>query len=375
MSNETTQADILIIDDMPENLEVLSQMLQQKGYNVRPAINGEIAIRAALKTPPDLILLDIDMPGMNGYEVCTRLKQDERTTAIPVIFVSAMSEQEDKMRAFRAGGVDYVAKPFHVEEVLARVEAQLTLYNQRREIERLMEKQQYYFEELNQMKDNLLSTASHDLKNPLNVIIGYANLLKTSDLCADPNFAAMSISEIIRAANRMTSLITDLLDLARLETGLALTPTAIDLNSFLYESMANHKFSAEQKSIELECVPLETDILINADHSRLSQVLNNLLSNAIKYTPNGGAVRLAAELDQNSVLIRVMDTGLGIPAESLPRLFEKFYRVPSKEHRSVDGTGLGLAIVKAIVEQHGGQIWVESESGKGSMFSIALPLQ
>src|SRR6185295_15169678 len=127
------QPDILIVDDTPENLDVLSAMLNYHGYSVRAAISGEVALKAAQKAPPDLILLDISMPVMSGYEVCTRLKQDERTAAIPVIFISALSAIEDKVQAFQTGGVDYVSKPFHTEEVLARVNAQLTLYNQRRE--------------------------------------------------------------------------------------------------------------------------------------------------------------------------------------------------------------------------------------------------
>ena len=370
----STQGNILIVDDTPENLELLSQMLTMKGYLVRPAINGEIAIRATLKAPPDLILLDVDMPGMNGYQVCARLKEDARSADIPVIFISALSEVEDKMRAVRAGGVDYVSKPFHVEEVLARVHAHLTLYNQRREIERLVEKQRTYYENLNQMKDDLLSTASHDLKNPLGVIIGYAHLMDQVDLSTEQDLVADSLKEIRRAADRMNLLITDLLDLAKLETGLALKLADVDLNAFLQQCAADHRFSAEEKQIDLAFAPAETSLNLQLDAARLAQVINNLLSNAIKYTPDGGSVRLTAEVEGNKALIRVSDSGLGIPADSLPHLFDKFYRVPTKEHSSIKGTGLGLAIAKAIVEQHNGQIWAESELGTGSMFVVALPL-
>src|SRR5262249_46352135 len=208
-------------------------MLSYRGYNVRAAINGEIALKAAQKAPPDLILLDISMPAMSGFEVCTRLKQDERTAPIPVIFISALNDIADKMQAFRTGGVDYVSKPFHTEEVLARVKAQLTLYHQRREIERLMQQQRTYYENLSQLKDDLLSTASHDLKNPLGIIIGYAHLLETTDAAGEPEFVTQSVREIRKAADRMNALITDLLDLAKIETGLAVQPVPTALNPFL----------------------------------------------------------------------------------------------------------------------------------------------
>jgi two-component system, sensor histidine kinase and response regulator len=371
---EDRPSDILIVDDKPENLNVLSRMLEMRGYNVRPALNGDLAIRATLKAPPDLILLDVNMPDMNGYEVCSRLKQDERSANIPVIFISALSDTDDKIQAFRVGGVDYVSKPFRVEEVLARVNAQLTLYKQRRQIEQLLEQQRAYYENLNQLKDQLLSTASHDLKNPLSVIMGYLHLLEQDNPGNDPEFLMHCIGQMKHATERMNSLISDLLDLAKIETGLALTFADTNLNEFLQQCLADHSVSAQAKHIDLEVIPTETNTIARVDAARLAQAINNLLSNAIKYTPEGGSVRLAIESNGDNAVIRVSDTGMGIPAESLPRLFEKFYRVPTEAHQSIEGTGLGLAIAKAVVDQHNGQIWAVSEPGKGSTFSLTLPL-
>lgn len=373
MSNKP-QPSILIVDDIPDNLEILTDMLTYRGYAVRQAISGENALVAVEQSLPDLILLDVSMPGMNGYEVCAQLKADSRTAAIPVMFISALTSLQDKIQAFRMGGVDYISKPFNAEEVLARVQAQLTLYNQRREIERLLQQQRAYYENLNRLKDDLLNTASHDLKNPLGIIVGYAHLLDSTEAVRDPEFVSQSVVEIRKAAERMNALITDLLDLAKIETGMGIHPADTRLNPFLEQCAEDFRFQTREKHIDLAFVPGSEDTIVSFDSTRISQVIHNLLSNAIKYTPAGGTVKMTSEAAEHKVIIRVIDSGLGIPKDSLPNVFDKFFRVPDEQHAAIKGTGLGLAIAKAIVEQHHGAISVESEIGKGSTFSISLPL-
>jgi two-component system, sensor histidine kinase and response regulator len=366
---------ILIVDDTPANLDLLGAMLADEGYDVRPAINGQVALMAVRASLPDLILLDINMPGKNGYEVCQELKADEQTAEVPIIFLSALDEIADKVRAFQVGGVDYITKPFQFEEVLARVENQLTLYRQRREIEELREKERRYFEELNKMKDQFVNTVSHDLKNPINNIMGYAEmLLEDEDPIDDLDEIRDIVARILYSSQQMYALVTDLLDLAKIEAGMALTLNPVPLNKFLDEHVKDFELLARHKQIKLIYSPPETEIIVTIDSSRLGQVLSNLLSNAIKYTPEAGEVEIVTEIDGDYILIRIVDTGLGIPTEDVPHLFDKFYRVRREEHLTSEGTGLGLSIAKAIVEKHSGKIWAESELGAGSVFNIALPV-
>jgi two-component system, sensor histidine kinase and response regulator len=185
MIKQHLSGNILVVDDTPENLELLMSLLGERGYTVRPAVNGELALKSAQSNPPDIILLDIRMPEMDGYEVCRQLKAGTTTRNIPVIFLSALDETLDKIKAFEVGGVDYVTKPFQSEEVIARVETQLELYRQRREIEALREKEKRHSEERNKLKDQFVQMVSHDLKNPLSVIVTYLGLLKRTSAIND----------------------------------------------------------------------------------------------------------------------------------------------------------------------------------------------
>jgi signal transduction histidine kinase len=368
------KADIVVVDDTPANLQVLASMLAERGYKVRPSTSGRIALQSIRLAPPDLILLDIRMPEMDGYQVCEELKLDEKLRDIPVLFISALHETDNKVRAFRVGAVDYITKPFQFEEVVARVETQLELYWQKQEIKRLREEDRLYYEKLSQMKDAVVRTASHDLKNPLCLVLGAAHLL-VEHVAPDDEEGQRLVSMIQRGTNRMEMLITDLLDLARIETGLALNMQILPLNDFLRINLEDFSQQAQNKNITLRFSPLHKDISLAYDPNRLSQVLHNLLSNAIKYTREGGWVELATEVSDNVVRIHISDSGLGIPAEDIPHLFEKFHRVDMPEHMAIEGTGLGLSIVESIVKQHGGRIKVQSELGVGSTFSILLPIR
>lgn len=366
--------NVLVVDDTPANLNLLFSMLTDQGYKVRAAINGAMALKAVFAALPELILLDINMPEMNGYEVCRLLKADERTRDIPIIFISASDEIEDKVKAFQVGGVDYVNKPFQLEEVLARVESQLTLYRQRRELETMRQREITYFKELNEMKDRFVRTVSHDLKNPISVIRGYADLLLMDMEKHKPATVREYLERIKRGSDKMMALVSDLLDLARIESGMGLALAPVPLHSFLRAILDDFELLAKQKNIVLSFTPAHDDVMMLVDADRLAQVVSNLLSNALKYTPEGQRVELVAAVEDGRAHIRVIDTGLGIPEEDLPHLFEKFYRVNRDEHQVPEGTGLGLAIARAIVEQHEGDIWVESKLGEGSVFGIVLPV-
>ncbi len=364
---------ILVVDDVPANLELLSNLLSTRGYRVRSALSGAVALKSVHAAPPDLILLDINMPEMDGYEVCQQLKAEGQTSAIPVIFISALNETLDKVRAFKVGGVDYITKPFQFEEVLARVEAHLTLYYQRREIEMLHEREKARFAELNTVKDQFVQMVSHDLKNPLTAVMGYAYLIEEEQAWASPEDLLEFTKSIQVSAQKMLRLITDLLDLGRIEAGMELQLVPVTLTDFLTQHLLDHQALAHHKQIDLALTLPLVELTLPLDITRFGQVIDNLLSNAIKYTPEGGHVALAAQVTPGEVILQVADNGLGIPTEDIPHLFDKFYRVQRSKHLTAEGTGLGLAIVKAIVEQHGGHIWVESELNEGSIFNVALP--
>jgi two-component system, sensor histidine kinase and response regulator len=365
---------VLIVDDVPANVSLLSRILTASGYAVDTASNGAMALEMVQTTWPDLILLDIQMPEMDGYEVCEKLKADELTQQIPIIFISAMNDTDGIVRALNSGGVDYVTKPFKVKEVAARVQSQLLVVTQRRQIEALREQDRQHFESLDQMRNQFVQMAAHDLKNPLTIILGYAELLR--DLRVDDDqrgFLHQSLGAILGGVEKMQLLIADMLDLAKLQTGVGLLLAPVPLAPFLEQCLKNFELLAQNKQITLSLRPPSDRTTLLMDAARLERAVDNLLSNAIKYTRAGGTVTVAAWSDPDYAEIQVADTGLGIPAQDLPHIFEVFFRVQSAEHLKVEGTGIGLPVVKSIVEQHHGQIFVESTPGQGSTFTIRLP--
>jgi two-component system sensor histidine kinase/response regulator len=369
------QMIILAVDDTPSNLRALSDLLLAHGYGVREARDGPTALEQ-LQTGdlPDLILLDIYMPGMDGYEVCQHLKADPRTRDIPVMFISALSETENIVKGFEVGGADYIIKPFQFREVLARVANQLTLVHQRKQIEALRAQDRQYFESLNRMKDQFIRMATHDLRNPLNVILGYASVINRLDVSAhDRSLRAQAVENIRQSVEKMRTLVTDLLDLAQFETSSYLSMTPKPLGDFLGTCLGGLQVIATQKNIELIFTPPPSNVIVHIDESYMARVIDNLVSNAIKYTPSGGRVTVRVTWDENNAIIEVSDTGLGIPEQDLPHIFDAFYRVRQGEYENIEGSGLGLSIVKTIVEQHGGKVKVESQPGQGSTFWAILP--
>ncbi|GAB4517619.1 MAG: response regulator [Anaerolineae bacterium] len=372
-------SSILVVDDTPANLSLLVNLLTKRDYKVRAAKDGFSALRSAFNNPPDLVLLDISMPDMDGYEVCEKLKADARTQDIPVIFISAMDDTDKIIRAFEVGGVDYVTKPFQFREVLARVESHLTLVHQRRElirqreeIESLREQDAAQFEAINKMREQFIYAATHDLKNPLALITGYVSLLQSDDRVTGQEDLYQYVQGIRSGSKKMLRLIQDLLDLIQIESSNMLALEPIEINSFVGSIVEEFATMAEQGHLRLAFYPAQPlDLYIDAH--RMEQVITNLVSNAIKYTPAGGHVEVRVEAVGNQAVIQVIDDGLGIPEAAQKRIFDPFYRVSEPSHRAIEGSGLGLSIVRSIVEQHEGQITLQSQPGKGSAFSVLLP--
>jgi two-component system sensor histidine kinase/response regulator len=367
---------ILIVDDMPANLRLLSQILAGHKYKVRAVLNGAHAISAAQAAPPDLILLDIRMPEMDGYQVCQMLQADERTRDIPILFISALSETEDKIRAFNAGGVDYITKPFHAAEVLARVQTHLTLRSLYRQLQAANAELARHVAELearNQDLDAFAHTVAHDLKNPVAQLIGYAEILRDDFDLLSLEDRARSLSALLRVGDKIDNILDELLLLAQVrKVDVELRP--LDMGSIVAEARQRLANVIEGHHAELVLPDTCPPALGHAPW--VEEVWVNYLSNGCKYggTPST-APRLelgARVLPEGPVRFWVRDSGNGIAPEDLTRLFTPFTRLDQVHAK---GQGLGLSIVRRIVEKLGGEVGVSSEGipGHGSTFSFTLP--
>lgn len=361
--------EILVVDDTPDNLRLLSAMLTQHNYEVRKALNSAQAIASVKADAPDLILLDIKMPEIDGYEVCTRLKQDPDTQAVPIIFISALDDALDKVRAFAVGGADYITKPFQEAEVLVRVENQLRL----RELQRQLTAQNEELARSNQELEQFAHIVSHDLQQPLQSIAGYTKIifLQFPELSQTP--AQEYLNNIVNACDRMQRFIQNLLDYAQLgheEQAFAW----VNGNEVLAQALSNLDLMLKESGAVVQCSDLPA---IYGNETQLVQLFQNLISNAIKFardqvTPQ---VAIAASPHGDEIYWRfaVHDNGIGIPAEHLQNIFKSFQRLHSAE--KYPGNGIGLATCKKIVESHGGDIWVNSEVDAGTSFYFQLPSQ
>ncbi len=362
---------ILIVDDYVENLKVLGSYLLQKGIQVTPATKGNQAILLAQSKPFDLILLDIQMPEMDGYEVCKILKSDDKTKDIPVIFLSARNDTQDIVKGFNVGAVDYITKPFNSDEILSRIKNHLEL----KFAQDIINEQNTKLTQLNATKDKFFSIIAHDLKNPI------SSFRDTTAYLSD-NYNEVSEEEKIeliqltrQSAEVVFSLLNDLLDWSRSQRGvIQYYQVETDLYMLAENVISILKPNALKKNITLEN-NIPPNSLANIDVSMILTVMRNLLSNAIKFTSFEGKCSFNSELLPNENLIKVslVDTGIGIPPEKIENLFkiDKSFTTPGTDNEL--GTGLGLILCKEFVEKNGGNIWVESEIGVGSKFIFTVP--
>jgi two-component system, sensor histidine kinase and response regulator len=360
------QGDILLVDDTPDNLRVLSAMLTNQGFEVRKALSGQRALASVRADPPDLILLDIKMPEMDGYTVCQYLKDDPQTREVPVIFISALDDALDKVRAFAVGGVDYVTKPFQEMEVLARIEHQLRIQRLQRQ---LMEQNQELARS-NRELEQFAYVVSHDLQQPLQSVTGFVRLIQLKYQNQLDDIALDYLNRIHDTGSRMQQLIQDLLAYSKVSNQTQeLQP--IDCNSVLKQVIENLQIAIAEKQVALTHDPLPT---VMGSETQLIQLLQNLISNAIKFirpdvTPK---VNVSVTKQDNQWLFGVHDNGIGIESHNLERVFEIFQRTQSAAN--YPGTGIGLATCKKIVENHGGQIWVNSQLEIGTTFYFTIAL-
>jgi two-component system, sensor histidine kinase and response regulator len=354
---------VLVVDDNPQNVELLEAYLVPEKYDVVTAFDGVEAMERVEESLPDIVLLDVMMPRMNGYEVCRKLKESEATRFIPVVMVTALKELEDKIESIEAGADDFLTKPFNKLELLTRIKSLIRV----KLLHDDLEKNYNDLRELERTKEHLTQMIIHDLKNPLTgikanlEIVGMEELKETQE-CLD---AAQ------RSCDLLFNMIQDLLDISKMEEGkLTLNLEDLDIAEVLrpVAQEFEHAATAEDKEI---LVQIDEGVRkVPADRNLIYRTLSNLIINAIKHTPRRGAITLAASVTGGMLQVEVRDTGQGIPEEYLGKIFEKFGQVESRQR---SGTGLGLTFCKMAVEAHGGKIWVESVEGEGSRFIFQLP--
>ncbi|HKY52372.1 MAG TPA: response regulator [Candidatus Limnocylindria bacterium] len=360
---------VLAVDDEPANLDFLSRRLIALGCAVLQASSGEQALAIAERENPDLILLDVMMPGIDGWETCRRLKKNEGTAGIPVIFVTAADQTEDVVKGFEAGGVDYIAKPVEALELAARVRS--TLFTKRLQDELRASNQE--LRKVERSRQELIGMLGHDIRNLANSVVAFLQLVGMGQLDpARPEFAELlalsesNVSEMLRMVNA-------LLDVYKLEEGrLEAIPQAMRLEELARKSISQVKPEARAKNITVTSEVGDATVFV--DDGLIVRVLTNLLANAVKHTPSGGKVRIEARRADDGadfVLVRVVDTGPGIAAQDAPNVFDRFYQGGSG--RSRGGTGLGLAFCRLAVALHGGTIRVANPGQPGAIIDMTLP--
>jgi two-component system sensor histidine kinase/response regulator len=389
-------SSILIVDDTLYNIQLLSLMLIRQGYVVEQATNGQAALEKATQLLPDIILLDIRMPDIDGYEVCKILKANPTTQGIPIIFISSIEEPSEKVEAFSVGGVDYISKPFQLIEVLARIETHLRLCSLQKKLQEQNEQLQLSASvlarslkqerELSEMKTNFISVVSHEFRTPLTTIQSAAELLEHYEWTKEEK--TEQLHQIQSEVKHMTELMEDVLFLSRTNANKAkLNITEFDLLKFCKQLLRqiqrtfgknynlHSSFHHSVNDISIDNPHLQQDIpqfTVQMDEKLLRQILSNLITNAIKYSPENKDIDFQMIIDQEKAIFIISDHGIGIPEEDLIHLFSAFHR--GKNVGILPGTGLGLSIVKNCVDIHNGLISVKSQLNIGTEFRVTLPI-
>jgi signal transduction histidine kinase len=376
---------ILIVDDNQQIRKILQCHFIGKEYDIYEAENGIMALAEIEKAPPDLILLDVMMPGMDGFQVCKRLKQNPATSDIPVIFMTAKSEKNDIIAGLELGAVDYITKPFNSKELMTRINTHLelkaardTILLQREELKRANEELKQSNEALKQAsaaKDKFFSIISHDLSNLFYVLIGLSSILAEQDDRLNVEKTKNFLKMILRSSEKGYDLLKNLLEWSRVQTGqITPKPTKLTLKTLVTDNLELSSSNAKAKNLTLVSSISDTTTVF-ADKDMLDTVIRNLVSNAIKFTPVNGKVEILSVEKDSEVEISISDTGVGISPQDIEKLFRIDTSHATIGTRKEKGTGLGLILCKEFVEKNGGRIWVESEVGKGSQFYIRLPSQ
>ncbi|MBF0101391.1 MAG: hybrid sensor histidine kinase/response regulator [Desulfobacterales bacterium] len=364
---------ILIVDDNPQNIDVLYNHLLNEGYHVLVAPSGDWAIKQLYRMQPDLILLDIMMPGMDGFETAHYLNKQPEFCEIPIIFMTALSETTQKLKGFELGAVDYITKPFHKEEVLARINTHMTLIRQKKRMAELNAQ----LAEANATKDKFFSIIAHDLRGLFQPIMFTSQLLMNHTERFEQDKIIKFSQTLFESATRVQRLMENLLTWARVQRGnMEHKPKLLPLKDICTEVLSLYKEKSCQKQIILhECIA--KDMLVYADQDMLHCILRNLVSNSLKFTYTEGHIEISTQHieknNQSYIQVNVKDTGVGIAKEDMDKLFRVDVKYSNSGTNNEKGTGLGLILCKELVEKQNGEIGLHSILGQGTTVWLTLP--
>ena len=380
MSRESAAPLILVADDVDANLELLVDQLTTLGFRTVVARDAPSALAATIGQRPDLVILDVSMPARElggtdrdaGFEVCRRLKRDARTARIPVIFVTALGDTTDRVKAIEAGGDDFLTKPHHRLVLNARVRALLKLKGATDALEESLKR----LREMQKIRDDLMKMIVHDLKTPLTSVLATLEMMRDGDFGGLTETQARALSDAEGKAEDLLSLIEDLLEVARIEEQtITLNPEPIAPAALLAEIVHDWGLRFQQEGSTATTDIADDAPVFAADKVLVKRVLSNLVQNAITHTAGPVKLSLTARSDPSGILLAVTDDGPGIAPEYQDIIFRKFERVRSPNAPRVRSSGLGLTFCRLAVESHGGRIWVKSAEGEGSTFYVQLPLE
>ena len=393
-------ATILVVDDNPVNLKLLNHTLSSAGYKVKIEVNGLNVIPQVKTSIPDLIVLDIMLPDLSGFEICKQLQADPLTRSIPIIFITALADTVDKVKGLSLGAVDYITKPFQKEELLARVRThlhlkrliksleiqnqelrQLTQQNEdleHRVAERTAELKQALEKEkeLNQLKSRFITIASHEFRTPLAIIASSSGILQKFSDRLNEERKQEHLQTIQHTIKHITQILDDVLMINRAEADkIELHLEAADIVDFCHHLQSAIAESNNQHtinfSVDLGQETITNSLIIQFDKKLLQQIITNLLNNAIKYSPNHNLVKFSLTKADDKIIFKISDHGIGIPEADQDNLFASFHR--GSNVGNIAGTGLGLSIVKKCVDLHQGEINIDSQIGKGTTVTITIP--
>lgn len=384
---------VLLVDDLRENLLALEALLRREGLILLKATSGDEALELLLKFDIALSLIDIQMPGMDGFELAEYMRGMERTRRVPIIFLTAgASDSRRRFRGYEAGAVDFLQKPLEPDILRSKVDVFVELYEQRQEVasqrdelekavqenRRLLEESRSQAEALREAdrhKDEFLATLAHELRNPLAPIKNALSIMRVSG-DSDSSIAGLC-TMLERQVDHMVRLVDDLMEMSRITRGvIELRRERIDLSTILQNSIETSRPLIEAGSHVLEVNLPDDPIELNGDKVRLAQVFSNLLNNAAKYTDRGGVISLDAKVEGDKIAVTVRDNGIGISSHALSKVFDMFMQADRSSRRAQGGLGIGLTLVKTVVEMHGGTVAARSEGiGRGSEFIVRVPLE
>lgn len=365
---------VLIVDDNIANLEIARTLLSDNGYEVIIATSANEALEILKYEKPELILLDIMMPIINGFDLCKIIKQNEELKEIPIVFLTALTQPEDLVKGFEYGGSDYITKPFSKDVLLTRVKNQLELVKKNK----IIIQQNKDLIKLNNEKNALLAIAAHDLKNPLQAILGSAELIERKVIKENLDIKADLIDNIKFSSKKAINIIVDLLDVQAMEEGkLMLKMELVDARDIVLESIEEFLQAANKKHIKLNYDEDINGCRIFTDINKLTRVVDNLISNAIKFSMPGKEVKISCKninigAQEDIVRIEVTDQGPGFTKEDLQNVYSKFSKLSAKPTDQESSTGLGLSIVKKMTELLGGIVELETKVGEGSTFKLSF---